>query len=154
MMTISLRKIDDANRSVVLALSVAPDQEAYVGTVSSALEDAEAYPQASPWYRAIYVEDTPVGFVMISWNVVPKPPEIFGPWFLWKLLIDTRYQHNGYGRATVNRIAELVQAEGGVELLTSYVEGENEPWPFYERLGFRPTGERDDNNEVILALKL
>lgn len=154
MTNISLRKIDDRNRAAVLALSVAPEQEQYVGSVSSALEDADDYPHAHPWYRAIYVEEIPVGFVMISWDVIPDPPEIIGPWFLWKLLIDARYQQRGYGRATVDLIAELVRAEGGTVLLTSYTEGENEPWPFYERLGFRPTGERDVNNEVILALSL
>ena len=39
----------------------------------------------------------PVGFVMLSWNVVPQPPRIIGPWFLWKLLVDERHQHRGYG---------------------------------------------------------
>jgi diamine N-acetyltransferase len=153
-MSVSLRKIDDMNRTTVLALRVAPGQEQFVGTVRAALEDAQAYPQANPWIRAIYAEDVPVGFVMISWNVIPDPPSIIGPWFLWKLLIDSRYQGRGYGRTAVNLIAEIVRAEGGTELLTSYVAGEGEPWPFYKRLGFRKTGEQDDNNEVILALKL
>lgn len=154
MTTVTLREIDYTNRAAILALSVAPEQKPYVGTVGSALADAAEYPHAKPWYRAIYAEDTPVGFVMLSWNVPPAPPEIIGPWFLWKLIIDSRFQRSGYGRVAVNLIAELVRAEGATELLTSYVEGEYEPWPFYERLGFRPTGERDDNGEVILALEL
>jgi hypothetical protein len=37
------------------------------------------------------VGGTLVGFVMVSWNVEPQPPEIIGPWFLWKLLIDQRH---------------------------------------------------------------
>ncbi len=153
-MSVTLRKIDDTNRTAVLALSVLPAQKQFVGTVRDALADAQRYPHANPWARAIYAEDVPVGFVMISWNVVPDPPSIIGPWFLWKLLIDFRYQGRGYGETAVNLIAEIVRAEGGTELLTSYVEGEGEPWPFYKRLGFRKTGERDDNNEVVLALKL
>ncbi|MEM7113361.1 MAG: GNAT family N-acetyltransferase [Chloroflexota bacterium] len=153
-MTISLQKIDDTNRAAVLALSVAHEQEKFVGTINDALNDAQAYPQAKPWYRAIYAVDIPVGFVMLSWNVIPDPPSIIGPWFLWKLLIDARHQRHGYGRATVGLIAEIVRAEGGIELLTSYVESAGNPWPFYKRLGFRQTGERDDNNEVILALRL
>ena len=154
-MSVSLRKIDDTNRTAVLALRVAPEQEQFVGgTLREALADAQAYPHANPWVRAIYAEDVPVGFVMISWNVVPEPPSIIGPWFLWKLLIDSRYQRRGYGRTAVNLIAEIVRAEGGTELLTSYVEGEGEPWSFYKRLGFQKSGERDDNNEIILVLKL
>jgi len=45
--------------------------------------------------------DEPVGFVMLSWNCVPDPPEVFGPWFLWRLLIDARHQRHGYGRDVV-----------------------------------------------------
>jgi diamine N-acetyltransferase len=153
-MSISLRKIDDTNRALVLALSVAPQQKQFVGAVGAAITDADTYQHANPWYRAIYAAEVPVGFVMISWNVIPQPPRIIGPWFLWKLLIDSRYQRTGYGRATVDLIANMVRAEGGTELFTSYAEGEGEPWPFYERLGFQQTGERDDNNEVIIVLKL
>ncbi len=57
-------------------------------SVAESLEDAEACPHANPWYRAVYVDDEHVGFVMLSWDCVPRPPEIIGPWFLWKLLID------------------------------------------------------------------
>lgn len=153
-MSVSLRKIDDTNRTAVLALRVASKQEQFVGTVREALADAQAYPQANPWVRAIYAEDVPVGFVMISWNVGPDPPSIIGPWFLWKLLIDSRYQRKGYGKMAVNLIAEIVRAEGGTELLTSFVKGVGDPWPFYKRLGFQKTGEYDDNNEAILVLKL
>ena len=65
-----------------------------------------------------------------------------------------RYQGSGYGSDTVRQVAALVKAEGAKELLTSYVEGEGELGPFYHGLGFVPTGVRDDNDEVILALDL
>jgi diamine N-acetyltransferase len=76
---------------------VAPTQKRFVGTVAGALMDAEEIPEGKPWYRAIYVGDQTVGFVMLSWNVTPEPPRIIGPWFLWKLLIDERHQRRGYG---------------------------------------------------------
>ena len=44
--------------------------------------------------------------------------------------------------------------EFAAELLTSYTTGEGEPWPFYERFGFVPTGERDEAGEIILSLDL
>lgn len=151
---LTLREITDGNRDAVLALRTAPAQRQFVGTVRGALEEASEYSQASPWFRAIYARDEPVGFLMLSWNVTPQPPEINGPWFLWKLLIDERHQGKGYGSATVRTVAELVRGEGATELLTSYVEGEGEPWPFYQRLGFVPTGARDPEGEVILRLTL
>ena len=45
-------------------------------------------------------------------------------------------------------------SRGGADLLTSYVPAPGNPGPFYERLGFRPTGDLDENGEVILGLNL
>jgi hypothetical protein len=47
----------------------------------------------------------------------------------------------------------VVRAEGATELLTSYEPGEGNPWPFYQRLGFQPTGEIEDG-EMVLRLPL
>jgi diamine N-acetyltransferase len=77
-----------------------------------------------------------------------------GPWFLWKLIIDRDHQHRGLGREVVRTIADLVRSEGGSELLTSFVEGPGGPQDFYLGLGFVPTGEFDEEGEVLLALPL
>jgi diamine N-acetyltransferase len=91
---------------------------------------------------------------MLSWNVTPRPPRIIGPWFLWKLLVDERHQGRGYGREAVRLVAEVVAANGAVELLTSCLPADGGPEPFYRHLGFGPTGESDENGEIILALQL
>jgi GNAT superfamily N-acetyltransferase len=148
--TISLREITEDNVQSVLSLRCTPDQERFVSSVSDSLIEADEYPQANPWYRAVYAEERPVGFVMLSWNVEPQPPEINGPWFLWKLLIDHRHQAKGYGKEVVRQIVELVRGQGGSELLTSYVPGEGGPAGFYARLGFVPTGELDPAGEILL----
>jgi GNAT superfamily N-acetyltransferase len=152
--SVSLREITDENRDAVVALRVSTSQERFVGTVAEALEDAREIPEGNPWYRAIYVDDQPIGFVMLSWDVPPDTPRIIGPWFLWKLLVDEQHQRRGYGREAVRLVAEVVRAQGAVELLTSYVVGAGGPAPFYRRIGFTPTGERDENGEIILALDL
>jgi diamine N-acetyltransferase len=152
--TVTLREVTDENRRAVLALRVAPAQERFVGTVAGALEDARDIPEGKPWYRAIFVNEQPVGFLMLSWNVTPEPPRIIGPWFLWKLLIDERHQHRGYGREAVGCVAEIVRANGAGELLTSCIPGDEGPELFYRRLGFAPTGDLDENGEIILTLKL
>jgi GNAT superfamily N-acetyltransferase len=107
---VTLGEITDSNRDAVLSLRVAPEQERFVGSVRGALADAAEYPHARPWYRVVLAAEKPVGFVMLSWNVEPQPPEIIGPWFLWKLLIDERYQGRGYGLEVVRQVAELVRA--------------------------------------------
>ena len=154
MSRVALREITDSNLGAVLALRVAPAQERFVGTVAGALEDAREIPEAKPWYRAVYADDDPVGFVMLSWDVTPDPPVIIGPWFLWKILIDERHQGRGYGREALQLVADIVRATGAAELLTSCVPGDDGPEPFYRRLGFAPTGDHDEKGEVILGLQL
>ena len=149
---VSLREITDENRDAVVALRTGPGQERFVASVAKSLEDAATTPEGNPWYRAIYAGDEPVGFVMLSWDVTPAPG-IIGPWFLWRLLIDERHQRHGFGRQALVQIVELVQANGATELLTSYQPGEGEPWPFYEKLGFRPTGQVEEG-EIVLRLDL
>ena len=151
---VTLGAVTDESRQAVLALRVAPGQERFVSSVRDSLAEAVQYPHAKPWYRAICADGEPVGFVMVSWNVDPQPPEIIGPWFLWKLLIDERHQGRGYGSAAARQVAELVRAAGATELLTSYVPEDGGPAGFYERLGFVPTGDLDVNGEVIVRLVL
>ena len=153
-MVLTLREIDDANRAAVVGLKVAPGQEQFVSSVAGSLAEADEYRHANPWYRAVYDGDEPVGFVMLSWNVEPQPPEILGPWFLWKLLVDKRHQGRGYGREIVSKVVDLVRAEGATELLTSYVPESGGPAGFYERLGFVPTGEVDPDGEIVMRLAL
>jgi GNAT superfamily N-acetyltransferase len=154
---VTLEEITDENREAVLALRTAPGQEQFVSSVRDSLAEAADYPHAKPWYRAVFASGGPagpVGFVMVSWNAEPQPPEIIARWFLWKLLIDQRYQGRGYGAAVVRHIAELAAAEGATELLTSYVPRDGGPAGFYQRLGFVPTGELDESGEVIVRLGL
>ncbi len=149
---ISLREITDENREAVSALRVRSDQEQFVGGVADSIAEAAATPEAKPWYRAVYDGDEPVGFVMLSWDVTPAPG-IIGPWFLWRLLIDEHHQRRGYGRATLIEIVSVIRAAGATELLTSYHPGTGEPWPFYEKFGFVPTGDIEDG-EIVLKLAL
>lgn len=153
-MTISLRPITDDNREAVSALRVTEVQSNYVGGVAESLAEAAETPQAMPWYRAIYEGSTPVGFVMISDNIPPGDPELLGPYYLWRLLIDVRYQGRGYGRAALALVVEYLKTRPGAdELLTSVVPGDATPLGFYLRNGFTQTGE-DFDGEEVLRLKL
>jgi len=154
MPSIELRKITEANRDAVVAIHGGPAEGRFVSSVADSLEEAAETPEGSPWYRAVYLDGEPVGFVMLSWNVTPQPPEIIGPWFLWKLIVDERQQGRGIGRAIVDEVIGLIRAEGATELFTSHVVGEGSPDGFYERLGFEPTGTFDPQGERILRLDL
>jgi len=151
---IELREVTEANRDAVIAIHAGPAQGRFVSSVADSLEEAAEHPEGSPWYRAVYLEHEPVGFVMLSWDVTPQPPDIIGPWFLWKLIVDERHQGRGIGRAIVEQVVRLIRAEGATELFTSHVVGDGAPDGFYERLGFVPTGTFDPQGERILRLDL
>jgi len=148
---VALRPLSESNRPAVEALRVAPSQERFVSGVAESLRAAADHPDAHAMYWAVYADDTPVGFVMIA-DEVAGPDYI--PHFLWKLLIDERYQRQGFGTATLDLIVEYFRGRPGVEVLTTSAgQGDGSPIAFYERYGFEPTGEMHDG-EVLLRLKL
>ena len=150
---VSLREITEANRPEVEALSVTSQQEQFVAGVGQSLIEAAETPDAKPWYRAIYADDTTVGFVMISDNIAPEHTEYLGPYFLWRLLIDARWQRRGYGSAALDLVVEYLMHRPGCDrLFSSFVPGEGSPIGFYLQYGFVRTGEMFDGEPVIVLL--
>jgi diamine N-acetyltransferase len=148
---LELRPITDGNLAELQALRVAPHQERFVSTVRDALAEAVAEPEARPITWGVYEGDTPVGFVMIADEV---DSEDYIPQYLWKLLIDERYQGRGYGASTLDLIVAYFRSRPGVTAVTTSAgEGDGGPIPFYERYGFVRTGEVHDG-EVMLRLDL
>jgi GNAT superfamily N-acetyltransferase len=149
---VTLRPIDDTNREAVLALRVSPAQLSFVSSVADSLDEAASEPDGRAIYWAVYDDETPVGFVMIS-DEVGAPGYI--PQYLWKLLIDERHQRKGFGTATLDLIVEYFRGRLGVEVMwTSSGQGEGSPIAFYERYGFEQTGEMVFDNEVLLRLAI
>ena len=69
----------------------AKEQEQFVAPNSVSI--AQAYfARERAWFRAIYADETPVGFLMLEDN--PYKSE----YFLWRLMIDGRFQRMGFGR--------------------------------------------------------
>ena len=151
---VSLREITEDNRVALESLAVTEEQNYYVASVTQSLQDAEDYPDAKPWYRAVYADDEPVGFVMISDGVTIDDPSYVGPYYLWRLLIDRRFQGRGYGIATLDLVVEHVRTRPDARtFLTSHVVGPDSPVTFYQRYGFQLTGQMHDG-EPILELDL
>jgi diamine N-acetyltransferase len=149
---VSLRPLDDSNRAELEALHVSPAQLEYVSSVANSLLEAAEHPGARAICWGLYDDDTPVGFVMIA-DEVDDPQYISQ--FLWKLLIDERYQRRGYGTAAIDLVVEYFRSRPGVVAMwTSAGEGKGSPIPFYERYGFERTGEMVDDDEVKLRLAI
>ena len=109
---------------------------------------AQAYFNKHAWFRAVYADEEPVGFIMLYDD--PEKPE----YFLWRMMTDTRYQGMGFGWRAMKLLIEHVRTRpNATELMTSCVQGDGSPQGFYEKLGFKLTGEKEDQ-EVVLKLIL
>ena len=148
---VTLRVITDANRAEIEALTVTLEQSDYVASNAESLIEAAATPDARPWYRGVYAGDVLVGFVMISDGIPDTHPEYLGPYFLWRLMIDTRWQGRGYGKAALDLVVDHVRSRPDARaLLCSLVPGTvGSPRGFYLGYGFRLRGDWFDGEEVI-----
>ncbi|MGA9159267.1 MAG: GNAT family N-acetyltransferase [Actinomycetota bacterium] len=149
---VTLLPITDTNRQAVEALRVSPTQERFVSSVPESLQEAADEPDGRAICWAVYADETPVGFVMIA-DEVGAPGYIAH--YLWKLLIDERYQRRGYGSATLDLIVEYFKSRPGVDVIwTSAGQGDGSPIPFYMRYGFERTGEIVFDDEVLLRFPI
>jgi diamine N-acetyltransferase len=155
MARVQLRDIvTDADREAVLGLQRAPGQERFLGSMESHFEDAIADARAMPRMWSVHDDEQLVGFVMISDNIEVMEPDLIGPYYLWRLLVDARFQGRGYGAAALDAVVEYLQTRPGADVLwTSCGRGEGSPQPFYEHYGFVATGEIKWD-EVVLRLDL
>jgi diamine N-acetyltransferase len=148
--SIRLRPATDESRAALVALRVGHEQLAFVGSVADAYLEAEEEPDGRAIRFGLYDGDTLVGFVMLS-DEVGNPSYVAH--FLWKLLIDERFQRRGYGIAAIDLVAEYFRSRGVQTMWTSAGEGEGGPIPFYERCGFVWQG-KTSWGEVMLRLDL
>jgi len=143
---VTLREITEDTLRPILKLEVAENQKSFVAP--NAVSIAQAHFSKNAWFRAIYADETPVGFVMVY--IDEEKPEFF----LWRYMIGAEHQRKGYGFQALSQVIEFVKTlSNASELFTSYVPGEGCPGPFYHKLGFEETGEWDEG-EAVMKLKL
>jgi len=149
---ISLREVTAETVRTVCKLSDTLSEAQKHMVAPNAVSIAEAHFSEHAWFRAIYADDTPVGFVMLYSGPDDDDPsrEVH---FLWRFMIAGPYQSKGYGRRGLQIVIDDLKAKGANELFTSCGVGEASPEGFYRSLGF----ERDGNmygDEVGLRLSL
>jgi diamine N-acetyltransferase len=144
MATVELREVTGETVRDICRLKTTPEQEAFVAP--NAVSIAEAYFEPKAWFRAIYTDGAPVGFVMLHDDRERQR------YYLWRLLID----------ATTSAAARARQR-------SSWSCGSADPsrrdradrelgrgrraWGLLPGLGFVLTGEVDDG-EVVARLPL
>jgi len=151
-MEVSLREITADTVRAIVKLSVHPDQQGFVAP--NAVSLAQALFSKEAWYRAIYADGVPAGFVMLYDESLREPPPEAPKVALWRFMVDAGFQGQGIGRAALGQVIDHVRAKRLFAVLeTSYVPGPGCPEAFYLGAGFGHTG-RTDEGEVVLELPL
>jgi diamine N-acetyltransferase len=149
---VSLRLITAETVRAVCALAVAEGQGNLVAP--NAISLAEALFSPCAWYRAVYLDEDVVGFVMLydqslGATSVPDPKAV-----VWRFMIDAGSQGQGIGRAAFLLVVDHVRNKGLFSALSlSYVPAPGCAKKFYLDLGFTPTGKIEDG-EIELELLL
>ena len=127
---ISLREITKETVWDVIQLEPADEQKKFVASNSASI--AEAYFQKDyAWFRGIYSDNHPVGFVMIGMN----PRDDFC--FLWRFMIDKNHQNKGLGSVAIVCVLDYLKSNTNYKsIVTSYVQGVGDPSSFYKKMGF------------------
>ena len=146
MSEVTLREVTADTVRKITDLEVSAEQKGFVAP--NAVSIAQAYFEPKAWFRAIYADDEPVGFIML-YDDADKPE-----YYLWRLMVAADHQRKGIGRRAVELLIDYVKTRpNATELLTSFVPEPGGPEPFYRSFGFVDTGEVDDG-EVVVRLAL
>ena len=114
----------------------------------NALSIAQAHFCDKAWFRAVYADETSVGFIMLYDD--PDEPE----YFLWRFMIAQPHHGKGYGRRAIELLVDYVRTRpNSRELLVSCGQGEGGPEDFYRKVGFERNGKMY-GDEVGLSMPL
>ena len=158
---VTLRKITADNLWDIVALKVGESQRTFVADNTRSL--LEAYVAITNGGTAlpfgIYAGEVPVGFLMIGYGCAdwPDAPAIaHDSYSLWRLMIDEKYQGQGYGKAALTaalRYIRTLPCGPDTHCWFRYEPENTVAKKLYASFGFAETGDWDDN-EIIAALPL
>ncbi len=158
---IKLAEITNANIWKVCALKPFDDQKDFVAENVQSL--AEAYATRNEGNNvlplAVYNDESLIGFVMIGKGTVGDENEsdlIKENYNIWRLMIDKKYQGQGFGKQTMDAAMNLIRTFpfGEAENVWLSYEPENtHARDFYRKYGFTENGEMCED-EMIAVYKL
>ena len=126
---INFREITSKNLNSIIDLNVKEDQKDYVA--SNSVSIAQGHYSKSAWFKGIFNHDRPVGFVML--DLIEEENKCF----LWRFMIDRKYQGKGFGKIALTQVIDFVRSLNlYTYIATSYVPAENSARGFYKNFGF------------------
>ena len=140
---ITLKDITKENLELIIDLDVSEHQKDQVATNSISI--AQGHYSKSAWFRGIFHDDEAIGFVML--DLLQQENQCF----LWRFMIDKKYQGKGYGKIALTQVIDYIKSlKVFHEIKTSYVPAENEAEGFYKSFGFMD----EDSEEIIKEFSL
>jgi histidinol dehydrogenase len=149
---LEVRPVTDANVDELIKLKTTEAQERFVASVPKSLAQASVRPAGRP--LGLYASGQPVGFLLL-WDARrdPDPAERADQLYIWRLMIDARFQRQGHGQAAMRWVIDEARRMGVAQVGLSHVP-ENTVGAFYERFGFRYTGKvNEGEHEMVLQLQ-
>jgi histidinol dehydrogenase len=147
-----VRPVRDDNVDFLIKLRTTQEQERFVASVAKSLAQAAYRPAGRP--LGLYANGEPVGFLLL-WDARRDPDlkDRADQLYIWRLSIDARFQRQGYGQAAMRWLIDEARRMGVASVGLSHVP-ENPVGPFYERFGFRYTGNvNEGEHEMVLLLR-
>ncbi|MEN6418296.1 MAG: GNAT family N-acetyltransferase [Clostridiaceae bacterium] len=142
---VQLIEIDRHNYLSVIDLAVSDEQKRFVASNMYSLAQAYVQPECIPF--ALYAENKPVGFVMYAMD------EDDHEYWIYRLMIDKKYQRRGYGREAMHLLIDRIRADQEHRIIYISFEPDNAAAKaLYENLGFLPDG-RVEYGEVVYKLE-
>ena len=138
----------------ILQLDVNPEQKSLVA--SNAVSIAQAHFNKDAWFRGIYVNNKPIGFVMISDTLLKSKsnPNHRPSYYLWRFMIDAKNQGKGYGKEAMKLIINHLKSRPKAkEFLLSHSKSDGNAGEFYKKCGFKYTG-KEIGDELVMRLEL
>jgi len=96
--------------------------------------------------RAIYADEEPAGFILTHEDPAEET------YYLWRFMVDERYQRRGVGRRAMELLLERWRARGAAAATLSVIPTNPGAITFYESLGFRLAGE-EHRGELVMRLE-
>ncbi|SIT89119.1 GNAT family N-acetyltransferase [Edaphobacillus lindanitolerans] len=145
-MKLEIKQVTEEKEAEILRLQVGEDQKGFIETPEECLEEARVWTEFRP--VGLYSAGRPVGFAMYGWLGDGK-----GGGNLWidRLLIDQRFQRQGYGLHFMEMLMERVLEEYGEQPIYLSVYPDNEAAiRLYRKLGFVLLDEYDTKGEQVM----
>ena len=161
---VRLVKVNTGNFNDLIGLK--PDESQYNFVASNVYSLAEAYANNAEGRYAqpfgIYAGDTPVGFLMIGYDIqddddAEKFPMSRGSYLIWRFMIGKDHQKKGYSREAMRLALEFIRTfpRGKADYCWLSYEPENEvAKKLYRSFGFEEMRKPEGWDEVPAVLKL